>query len=73
MEVVDEGAFAEAVKNGAIAGGAFDVYETEPPMDSPLAGIDGILLSPHVGASTKEAQARIGEELVAIVKEEIPL
>ena len=71
--VVDEVAFANAVKEGKVAGGAFDVFVSEPPKDSPLAGIDGILLSPHIGASTKEAQARIGDELIAIVKEEIPI
>ncbi|GAB4152302.1 MAG: hypothetical protein Kow00107_02840 [Planctomycetota bacterium] len=71
--IVDEKAFAEAVRAGKVAGGAFDVFETEPPKDNPLKGLDGVILTPHIGASTKEAQARIGGELVSILKQELPL
>jgi D-3-phosphoglycerate dehydrogenase len=70
--VVDEKAFAEAVKAGKVAGGAFDVFEPEPPKEQFLAGLAGVILTPHIGASTKEAQARIGGELVRILKEELP-
>ena len=71
--VVDEAAFAKAVREGTVAGGAFDVYEQEPPADTPLAGLDSVIMTPHVGASTAEAQARIGGELVDIITEELPL
>ncbi len=71
--VVDERAFAEAVKAGKIAGGAFDVFEVEPPKENVLAGFDNIILTPHLGASSAEAQARIGSELVKIIASELPL
>ncbi|MDZ7816587.1 MAG: hydroxyacid dehydrogenase [Planctomycetota bacterium] len=71
--VVDEAAFAAAAREGKVGGGAFDVFADEPLGDSPLRGIDNIILTPHIGASTKEAQARIGDELVEIIKEELPL
>lgn len=55
--IVNEADLAEAVKNGTVAGAALDVYTTEPlAADSPLRGVPGITLTPHLGASTAEAQ-----------------
>ncbi len=63
--VVDVDALAEALKSGHIAGAAVDVFPTEPksadePFVSPLQGIPNVILTPHVGGSTQEAQVDIG-------------
>ncbi len=57
---VDEKALYTALKNGEIAGAGLDVYEQEPPKDSPLLQLDNIMLTPHIGANTKEGQIRAG-------------
>ncbi len=57
--IIDEAALAEAVKAGKVAGAAIDVFEEEPPKDSPLIGIPGIIITPHLGASTVEAQKNV--------------
>jgi D-3-phosphoglycerate dehydrogenase len=54
--VVDEGALAEALRRGKIAGACLDVYEREPLRDSPLLKLPNVVLTPHLGASTREAQ-----------------
>lgn len=55
--LVDERAVAEAVRSGQLYGAAFDVFAEEPlAKDSPLFGVDNIVLTPHLGASTDEAQ-----------------
>jgi len=61
--IVDETDLADAVKNGVIAGAALDVFSKEPMTDSPLFGIDGIVVTPHLGASTTEAQDRAGDHI----------
>ncbi len=62
-EVVDEIALAEALKAKKIAGAALDVYETEPPAkDHPLFGLENVVLTPHLGASTDEAQTAVSVE-----------
>ncbi len=59
-EVVDEIALAEALKEKRIAGAALDVYATEPPVkDHPLFALDNVVLTPHLGASTDEAQTAV--------------
>ena len=59
-EVVDESALAGALERGEIAGAALDVRETEPPADSgPLVAFDNVILTPHVGAFSDEAQERV--------------
>jgi len=50
----------EALKTGVIAGAALDVYEKEPPKDSPILKLDNVVLTPHIGASTAEGQVRAG-------------
>jgi D-3-phosphoglycerate dehydrogenase len=60
-EIVDETALAAAIRNREIAGAALDVFENEPPSGRPILAEDATSLTPHLGASTKEAQARVGE------------
>ena len=60
-EIVDETALAAAIRNREISGAALDVFENEPPSGSPILAADPTSLTPHLGASTKEAQARVGE------------
>jgi D-3-phosphoglycerate dehydrogenase len=61
--IVDERALADAVKAGIVAGAAVDVFEEEPPKDSPLLGVDGIIVTPHLGASTEEAQIKVAVDV----------
>jgi D-3-phosphoglycerate dehydrogenase len=62
-EVVDEFALAEALKEKKIAGAALDVFIKEPPdKDHPLMGLDNAVLTPHLGASTDEAQTAVSVE-----------
>jgi D-3-phosphoglycerate dehydrogenase len=61
--VVDEQALAEAVKEGRLAGAGLDVFESEPPKDTPLLGLDKVVLTPHLGASTAEAQIKVAVDV----------
>jgi len=74
--IVDEDALYRLLKEGHLAGAALDVYEREPPGKSPLFELPNISLTPHIGASTKEAQRRaaeiIAEEVVRALKGEEP-
>ena len=65
--VVDEAAVAEALREGRLGGAAVDVFEQEPPTDSPLIDAPNTLLTPHLGASTAEAQVLVAEEVAAQV------
>lgn len=67
-EVIDEDALYEACKSGKIAGAALDVYWGEP-YTGKLLELDNVYFTPHLGASTKEAQIRIGKELIEKLKE----
>ena len=69
-EMVDEDALYEAVKSGKLAGAALDVYKEEP-YKGKLLELDNVYLTPHIGAGTREAQARIGGELIKILKEHL--
>jgi D-3-phosphoglycerate dehydrogenase len=57
---VDEKALYDALKNNKIAGAGLDVYESEPPKDSPLLNLENVVLTPHIGANTFEGQIRAG-------------
>ncbi|MDD1605442.1 MAG: phosphoglycerate dehydrogenase [Methylococcaceae bacterium] len=61
--LIDEAALYDALKTGKIAGAALDVYENEPPKDSPLLELDNIVFTPHLGASTSEAQVAVSVEI----------
>lgn len=61
--IVDEDALYEAVKSGKVAGAALDVYEKEPPTESPLLELDNVLMLPHLGASTTEAQENVAVDI----------
>jgi D-3-phosphoglycerate dehydrogenase len=61
--IVNETALYEALVNGKVAGAALDVYDVEPPTDWKLAKLENVICSPHIGATTKEAQGRIGAEV----------
>jgi D-3-phosphoglycerate dehydrogenase / 2-oxoglutarate reductase len=62
--IVDEQALADALASGHLAGAAVDVYASEPMTpDNPLRGAPNVILTPHLGASTAEAQDRVGTEM----------
>jgi D-3-phosphoglycerate dehydrogenase len=67
--LIDESALVESLGNGQVAGAALDVFETEPlPRDSVLRGIPNLILTPHLGASTVEAQESVGIEIARAIR-----
>ena len=65
--IVDEEALAWAVREGVIAGAALDVFASEPTTESPLFELDSVVVTPHLGASTREAQDKAGETIAEMV------
>ncbi len=65
--IYDEAALVAGLKSGQIGGVALDVYANEPCTDSPLFGMPGVLCTPHLGASTEEAQAQVAVEGVGLL------
>ena len=69
--VVDEDALLDALDSGKVRGAALDVFAEEPPTDPRLASHPRVVCTPHLGASTREAQARIGMEVAQILLERL--
>jgi len=65
--VFDENALVEGLKSGHLGGVALDVFETEPCTQSPLFGMPNVLCTPHLGASTEEAQSQVAVEAVELL------
>jgi D-3-phosphoglycerate dehydrogenase len=65
--IYNEAALVQGLKSGKIAGVALDVYENEPCKDSPLFGMRGVVCTPHLGASTEEAQTHVALEAVELL------
>lgn len=68
-KVVDEAALLEALNSGKVAGAGIDVFEEEPTANKELVNHPAVSVTPHIGASTSEAQTRIGEEVVSTIKD----
>jgi len=68
--IIDEAALVEAVKSGVVSGAALDVFESEPlAADSPLLKFDSIIITPHLGASTQEAQVNVAIEVAEMIRD----
>lgn len=68
-ELVQEADLAAALKSGQVAAAAIDVFAEEPPKNSPLLALENVVLTPHVGGSTHEAQEAVGVQIARQVKE----
>src|SRR5438093_11625227 len=68
-ELVDESSLVQALKQGHVAGAALDVFGEEPLKNSPLMAMENVILTPHIGGSTSEAQEAVGYQIALQVKE----
>ncbi len=68
-ELVNEADLAAALKQGQVSAAAIDVFAEEPPKNSPLLALENVILTPHVGGSTVEAQEAVGVQIAQQVKE----
>lgn len=66
--IIDEQALADAIVSGTIAGAALDVFDVEPTTESPLFELDQVVVTPHLGASTEEAQDKAGDTIADMVE-----
>jgi len=67
--VIDEDALLNALNSGKLSGAGLDVFSEEPSKNLKLINHEKVSVTPHIGASTKEAQKRIGQEIISIIKE----
>jgi len=67
--IIDETALFEALQNGKLGGAGLDVYEVEPPQNSPLLALDNVVTTPHLGASTEEAQVEVAVDVARQIVE----
>ncbi|MFH1798538.1 MAG: phosphoglycerate dehydrogenase [Candidatus Omnitrophota bacterium] len=69
--IIDESALAKYIASGKVSGAALDVYETSetPPKDSPVVGMDNVVTTPHLGASTEEAQINVAIDVAKAVRD----
>jgi len=65
--LIDEAALLDALNSGKVAGAGLDVYQEEPTKNEALVNHANVSVTPHIGGSTKEAQGRIGDEIVSII------
>ena len=68
-ELVNEADLAKSLQQGLVAAAALDVFAEEPPRNSPLLALENVVLTPHVGGSTREAQEAVGVQIAQQVKE----
>jgi len=68
-ELIDAAALADAIEQGQVAGAGLDVFDPEPPKDWRLARLPQVVATPHIAASTKEAQEQVGEETAGAVRD----
>ena len=68
-ELIDEAALLRAIERGIVAGAGLDVFEVEPPKDWALAQLPQLVATPHIAASTEEAQELVGSETAAAVRD----
>ena len=66
--IVDEAALGDAVRDGRLAGAALDVFAEEPLTEHPLFGLERVVVTPHLGASTREAQDKAGLAIAEMVR-----
>ena len=67
--MIDEAALADAIEKGHVAGAGLDVFDVEPPKDWRLASLPQVVATPHIAASTREAQEQVGTETAAALRD----